>query len=67
MIKMYNKGDIIEGRYKIIDIFGGPGKSGMGIVYACLENNTNKACALKTFQDRFLNDEEIKKRSDEKL
>lgn len=59
---MYGIGDIIDGRYKVLDICGGPGKSGMGIVYICIENGTNIPCALKTFQDRFLTDESSKRR-----
>lgn len=49
----YNPGDIIGGRWKVAKIFGGEGKSGMGIVYICLSIKEKKIVALKTFQDRF--------------
>lgn len=56
---MYKIGDVIEGRYKVHEIHGGPDKSGMGIVYACIEENTNIPTALKTFQDKYLGNSSI--------
>ncbi|MFC2069982.1 serine/threonine protein kinase, partial [Chloroflexota bacterium] len=49
-------GDIIEGRYEIRQILGGPGKSGMGIIYCCYDREFNIYLALKTFQDKYLRD-----------
>jgi tetratricopeptide (TPR) repeat protein/tRNA A-37 threonylcarbamoyl transferase component Bud32 len=49
-------GDRIENRYEIHDIRGGPGKSGMGIVYVCYDREYKVLVAIKTFQDRFLKD-----------
>jgi eukaryotic-like serine/threonine-protein kinase len=46
-------GDKIKGRYEISKIFGGPGKSGMGIVYICYDHELQEPVAIKTFQDRY--------------
>jgi len=46
-------GDKIENRYEIYHILGGPGKSGMGIVYICYDHEFKVPVALKTFQDKY--------------
>jgi serine/threonine protein kinase len=43
-------GDILVGEYKILDIFGGEGKSGMGVVYLVTSKNYPLPFVLKTFQ-----------------
>jgi hypothetical protein len=48
----YREGDRIGGRYEVLDIFGGPGNSGMGVVYKCFDRWDRRFCALKSFQDR---------------
>jgi len=55
-------GDKIGGLYEVRQIFGGEGKSGMGIVYICY-NHKHKSpyAALKTFQEKFLFDKEVQK------
>jgi len=53
-------GDKIAGRYEIYQILGGPGKSGMGIVYVCYDHQIKIPCALKTFQEQYLLFEETK-------
>jgi serine/threonine protein kinase len=60
MISNIKIGDMIGSDFKVIDICGGEGKSGMGIVYVCLYAQLNVIIALKTFQDKFINFEEIK-------
>lgn len=45
-------GDKITGRYEIYQILGGEGKSGMGILYVCIDQKIHTPCALKTFQDK---------------
>ena len=52
-------GDKILGRYEIHQILGGPGKSGMGIVYVCYDHEFKDVVALKTFQDKFLKDRAV--------
>jgi tetratricopeptide (TPR) repeat protein len=47
-------GDKIQGRYEIFQILGGPGKSGMGIVYICYDHEFRKAVVIKTPQLKFL-------------
>jgi serine/threonine protein kinase len=52
---MYNKiplkkGDTIVGEFLIHDIFGGEGKSGMGVVYLVTSRKYNRPFVLKTFQ-----------------
>ena len=50
----YNLHGRIAGRYEIRRILGGPGKSGMGIVYVCYDHEQKNVVALKTFQDEYL-------------
>lgn len=45
-----NKGDIIIGEFKILDIFGGEGKSGMGVVYLVESRHFPIPFILKTYQ-----------------
>lgn len=47
-------GNRIQNRYEIFQILGGPGKSGMGIVYVCYDDTLREPVAIKTFQDKFL-------------
>jgi serine/threonine protein kinase len=54
-------GDKIAGRFKILKILGGEGKSGMGIVYICYDNVCGMPFALKTFQEKYLLDKEALK------
>jgi len=58
-LKEYKIGDRIGGKWKIYRILGGEGKSGMGIVYVCMDNDKN-VCAMKTFQTAFLDSKEMK-------
>ena len=53
-LQPYNLHDRIAGRYEIRRILGGPGKSGMGIVYVCYDHEEKMVVALKTFQDEYL-------------
>lgn len=43
-------GDIIVGEFEILDIFGGEGKSGMGVVYLIEDREHPFPLVLKTFQ-----------------
>lgn len=43
-------GDVIVGEFKVLDIFGGEGKSGMGVVYLVEERDRPYPIVLKTFQ-----------------
>jgi serine/threonine protein kinase len=52
-------GDRIGESYVVLRILGGPGRSGMGIVYVCYDHELHRPLALKTFQDRFLSDKAI--------
>jgi len=49
-------GDRIADQYEIHHILGGPGRSGMGIVYVCYDHGHRRAIAIKTLQDQFLQD-----------
>lgn len=60
MLKNIKKGDVLENNLKILDKFGGDSltiksRTGMGIVYIALEKDTGQIIALKTFQDKFIN------------
>lgn len=52
-------GELIGGRYQVQEIFGGEGKSAMGIVYKCFDLEHNRILALKTLQQRFLDSKKI--------
>jgi serine/threonine protein kinase len=49
----WHVGDLIDNRFKIDRILLGS----MGVVYVCVEEETNVPCAIKTFQDKYLLDE----------
>lgn len=42
--------DVLVGEFKVLDVFGGEGKSGMGIVYLVEEKHRSYPIVLKTFQ-----------------
>ncbi|NLF77767.1 MAG: serine/threonine protein kinase, partial [Chloroflexi bacterium] len=46
-------GDRIDGRYEVAQVLRG----GMGIVYLCYDHEDRKSVAIKTFQSRFLTNE----------
>lgn len=48
--KPLKKGDTIVGEFLIQDIFGGEGKSGMGVVYLVTSREFDRPFVLKTFQ-----------------
>ena len=50
--KQYKVGDKIGGELSVINIFGGEGKSGMGVVYLVEDRETSFPYVLKTFQQR---------------
>lgn len=52
-------GELIGGRYQVQEIFGGEGKSAMGIVYKCFDQEHSRILALKTLQQRFLDSKKI--------
>jgi tetratricopeptide (TPR) repeat protein len=51
-------GDRIENRYEIHQIL----KGGMGVVYICYEHEHRTPYALKTFQDRYLENQQVRDR-----
>jgi len=53
---MWQLGDKIKGQYEVRHILGGPGKSGMGIIYVCFDHESKEPKALKTLQDDYLRD-----------
>ncbi|HEX9916822.1 MAG TPA: serine/threonine-protein kinase [candidate division Zixibacteria bacterium] len=55
----WHVGDRIDNRYQIYRILGGPGKSGMGIVYVCYDHRDMVPVAIKTLQDQFLRDHNL--------
>jgi tetratricopeptide (TPR) repeat protein len=44
-------GDKIKGKFEVLDILGGPGRSGMGIVYVVVDRESGAIFAAKTLQD----------------
>jgi tetratricopeptide (TPR) repeat protein/tRNA A-37 threonylcarbamoyl transferase component Bud32 len=51
---MWKIGDRLKNRYQVLEILGGPGKSGMGIIYVCIDLMHKITLAVKTFQDQYL-------------
>ena len=61
MLKNIKIGDELEDGLIILDKFGGDSltvknKTGMGVVYIAFQKDTHQIFALKTFQDKFIND-----------
>jgi tetratricopeptide (TPR) repeat protein len=54
----WHVGDLIDNRYEVRRIL----KGGMGVVYICVEQKTSMPYAIKTFQDKYLLDEKVRKR-----
>ena len=52
----YKRGDKIGGRYLVYQSLMG----GMGEVYLCLDSKENRPLALKTFQDRYINNQKLR-------
>ena len=52
-------GDNLGQQCKVLGIIGGPGKSGMGIVYICYNLVHKAIVAVKTFQDRFFSSVDV--------
>ncbi len=52
----YSIGDKIGGRYEVHRIFGGAGRSGMGVVYVCYDHRAGRVLAFKTYQEGFFNE-----------
>jgi tetratricopeptide (TPR) repeat protein len=55
----YKKGDFIGQKYEVYGILG---KGGCGVVYLVYSHEVGGVFALKTFQDEFLADEDVRKR-----
>jgi eukaryotic-like serine/threonine-protein kinase len=53
-------GDVIDNRMKVMEIYGGEGRSGMGIVYICRDQQSGAIYALKTFQNQYLASKEAR-------
>lgn len=51
--EIYEIGDTIASLYEVKEIFGGSGKSGMGVVYLVFHRERKKLYALKTIQERW--------------
>lgn len=49
-MKQYKIGDKINGEYKVLNVFGGEGQSGMGVVYLVESNSYIEPFVIKTFQ-----------------
>ncbi|MFH1436108.1 MAG: serine/threonine-protein kinase [Pseudomonadota bacterium] len=55
-------GESILGRYKVLEARGGPGKSGMGVVFVVLDRESGNIYAAKTLQDWCANHVRARKR-----
>ena len=59
MIGNIDVGTILDNEFIVIDKYGGGGKSGFGTVFIIYNDDLKKALAMKTLQDKYLNDEEV--------
>src|SRR5690348_451079 len=48
--RQYKPGDWIAGEYHVLEVFGGAGKSGQGVVYLVEEREAPEPFVLKTIQ-----------------
>jgi len=51
-VSQYKAGDMIGGELRVLEVFGGEGKSGMGVVYLVDDRESPTPYVLKTYQDR---------------
>ena len=58
-MRQYSPGEQIGGEYAVLDVFGGEGESGMGVVYLVDHREAPKPFVLKTYQN--ILDEESEK------
>ena len=62
MTSDYQKGSIIGDRYEILQVLGGEGLSGIGVVYICRDLKRSRRAAsyvaLKTLQNKYIENEE---------
>ncbi len=58
-VKRIKIGDHIGDSNEVLNIVGGAGKTGMGVVYICYHSRWDFIVALKSFQNRFLSSPEI--------
>jgi serine/threonine protein kinase len=56
----FREGDTIDGKYNVVQVFGGSGKSGMGVVY--IVEIGGRRLALKSIQRRYAKDLSIVER-----
>jgi tetratricopeptide (TPR) repeat protein len=55
----WQPGKTLNNRYQIFQVLGGPGKSGMGIVFICYDHKLKQPLAIKTFQDKYLRNQAV--------
>lgn len=56
----YKIGQAIQGRWRIREVAGGKGRSGMGIVYIADDSEEHRTVAIKTFQPELVADSQIR-------
>ncbi len=57
--RLYGIGDLIAGRFQVQGVYGGEGRSSMGVVYQCHDREHDRVLALKTLQDRYSSSRKI--------
>ena len=57
-------GDYVAGEYRVLKVFGGEGKSGMGVVYLVEHRSFYEPFILKTYQSRELGDRKTRFRKE---
>jgi serine/threonine protein kinase len=57
-------GDYVAGEYRVLEVFGGEGKSGMGVVYLVEHRSFYQPFVLKTYQSSALGDRKTRFRKE---
>ena len=64
MATQLRPGDYVAGEYRVLEVFGGEGKSGMGVVYLVEHRSFYQPFVLKTYQSSALGDRKTRFRKE---
>ena len=67
MATQLRPGDYVAGEYRVLKVFGGEGKSGMGVVYLVEHRSFHEPFVLKTYQSRALGDRKTRFRKEAEI
>lgn len=67
MATQLRPGDYVAGEYRVLKVFGGEGKSGMGVVYLVEHRSFYQPFVLKTYQSSTLGDRKTRFRTEAEM